>query len=73
MHEHRTALERAIKIMGSQAALAEAIGKKQGHIWFYLKKAQKLPPALAIKIEKATEYRVPRSDLCPELSPEFEA
>jgi DNA-binding transcriptional regulator YdaS (Cro superfamily) len=72
MQEHRVALKEAIKVMGSQAALAEAIGKKQGHIWFWLHEAKKLSPSIAIKIEQATDGRVSRTRLCPELSPEFQ-
>lgn len=71
-YAHRQPLREAITILGGQAALATAIGKKQGHIWFYLNEAQKLPPALAIKIELATEGKVSRDRLCPALSPEFQ-
>lgn len=72
MYEHKEPLQEAIEILGSQAALAKAIGKQQGHIWFYLNEAQKIPPALAIKIEHATKGKVSREKLCPELDPEFQ-
>jgi DNA-binding transcriptional regulator YdaS (Cro superfamily) len=72
MYEHREPLERAIKIVGSQAELARKLDKKQGHIWFWLKDAQKLPPAIAIQIEKATGGKVGRGELCPELAPEYQ-
>lgn len=71
MQDFRDALREAIKVKGSQAALAGAIGKKQGHIWFWLNKAKKLSPSIAIDIERATEGKVPRARLCPELSPGY--
>jgi DNA-binding transcriptional regulator YdaS (Cro superfamily) len=71
MKTHHEALKEAIKVMGSQAALARAVGKQQGHVWFWLKEAKKLSPSIAIKIEHATDGKVSRHDLCPELSPEF--
>jgi DNA-binding transcriptional regulator YdaS (Cro superfamily) len=69
---HVPALREAIKVMGNQTALAKAIGKEQGHIWFWLKRAQKIPPTIAIKIEQATDGKVSRDRLCPELSPEYQ-
>lgn len=71
MQEHREALKAAIVVLGSQARLATALGKKQGHIWFWLHKAKKLSPSIAIEIEHATGGIVPRASLCPELSPEY--
>lgn len=70
--KHRPALVKAINHAGSQAALAKKIGKQQGHIWFWLHEAKKLSPSIAIKIEHATKGEVSRSDLCPELSPEYQ-
>lgn len=66
---HHEALIEAIKIAGSQAALAKKLGKKQGHVWFWLNQAKKLTPTIAIKIEHATG--VSRDRLCPELDPEY--
>lgn len=60
-------LQKAIDLLGSQAALARAIGKKQAHIWWWLRRAKALPPAQAIAIELATGGVVQRSDLCPEI------
>lgn len=72
MQTHREALLEAIEHAGGQAALAKAVGKKQGHIWFWLNRANKLSPSIAIKIEQATGGKVSRERLCPELSPEFQ-
>lgn len=69
---HVKPLQEAIEIVGSQAELARRLKKKQGHIWFWLKEAKKLSPGIAIKIEQATDGKVPRHRLCPELSPEFQ-
>lgn len=71
MQTHRKALQEAIDALGSQAALARALKKKQGHIWFWLHEAKKLSPSIAIQIERATDGKVSRARLCPELSPEF--
>jgi DNA-binding transcriptional regulator YdaS (Cro superfamily) len=70
MYEFREALKDAIRIKGTQAALAEAIGKEQGHIWFWLNKAKKLPAEIAIAIEQATNGKVPRSRLRSDIFPE---
>lgn len=55
------ALQKAVDIAGSQAALARLVGKKQGHIWWWLNEKSPLPPEIAIKIELATG--VPRHEL----------
>lgn len=65
MHTHREALLEAIKIAGSQSALAKALGKKQAHVWFWLNEAKKFPPAVAVQIEEATG--VSRQRFCPDV------
>jgi DNA-binding transcriptional regulator YdaS (Cro superfamily) len=69
------ALKRAIEVMGGQAAmarsLAERTGKpiRQGHIWAWLNRTNKVPPELAPHIESATaalDRCVRREELCPE-------
>ena len=69
--KHVEPLREAIEIVGSQAKLAKAIGKEQGHIWFWLNRAQKITPPIAVKIEQATGGKVSRTKLCPELDPGF--
>jgi DNA-binding transcriptional regulator YdaS (Cro superfamily) len=66
-YPHRAALKEAIDRLGGQVALADALGKKQGHVWFWLNRAKKLSPSIAIEIEQATGGIVPRHRLCPEL------
>lgn len=69
------ALERAIDILGGQAAtariLAERTGKpiRQGHVWAWINRTKKVPPEMAPHIESATSdvgKMVTREQLCPE-------
>lgn len=67
----QTALERAIAILGDQSKLAAAIGLKQGHVWHWLRKANKRVPAEhVIKIEEATGGQVTRHELRPDIYPD---
>lgn len=62
--ESREALGRAVKIVGSQAALAHAIGVKQAHVWKWLNDTKKgVPAEYVLPIEALTidrETGVPR-------------
>ena len=58
-------LRRAVDIAGGQTALARLIGKKQGHVWWWLNKKTLLPPEIALRIEAATG--VPRHELRKDL------
>lgn len=67
-------LEKAVKIVGGQAALAEGIselfGKKirQGHVWRWLNLAKKgVPAEYCPLIEKLTDGAVRREDLRPDI------
>ncbi len=69
------ALECAIETLGGQAALARILavrtGKpiRQGHVWAWLNRTNKVPPEIAPHIEAATEEagkRVSRQKLCPD-------
>lgn len=60
------ALERAIEIVGGQAALAERIGKKQGHVAMWLKRG-KVPAEVCADIEAATNGIVTCHDLRPDV------
>lgn len=62
-----TALERAIEILGTQYALAHAIGAKQQHISYWVNKGKSVPAKYAISIERATNGQVTRSEICPEV------
>lgn len=63
-------LRRAIELLGSQTALAEKLGKKQGHVWAWLNKhGGRVPAELVIPIEAATNGQVTREELRPDLYP----
>lgn len=61
------ALERAIQSVGSQAELARRIGKTQAHIWNWLNRDKQVPAEAVIPIESATEGKVSRHDLRPDI------
>lgn len=61
------ALERAISIVGTQSALADAIGVKQQHISYWMTKGKSVPARFAILIEQATSGQVTRRDICPDV------
>lgn len=61
------ALKRAIEICGSQAELAKRVGKTQGHVWQWLNRDRKVPAEMARRIEAATDGKVARHELRPDL------
>lgn len=63
------ALQEAVKIVGGQTALAEKIGKKQGHIWHWLNESKKAPAEAVLAIEAATDGKVSRHQLRPDIYP----
>ncbi len=65
-----TALEKAVEILGSQAELARKIGKKQAHIWNWLHRDRRVPADMAMQIELATDGKVTRHELRPDIYPE---
>jgi len=65
----KTPLERAVLAVGSQAALAKAIGVKPQHIWNWLNRDRRVPAEQVLPIERATSGSVTRSDLRPDLYP----
>ena len=63
------ALQRAVAIVGSQSALARKLGLKQAHVWNWLNKAKRVPGEAVLAIEAATEGKVKRTELRPDLYP----
>jgi DNA-binding transcriptional regulator YdaS (Cro superfamily) len=64
------ALQRAADIVGGQTALASAIGPpiKQGHVWYWLNQRRgKVPAEHCAAIEQATDGKVTRHDLRPDI------
>lgn len=53
--------------MGSQSALARALGVKQAHVWNWLNRDKRLPAEYCLKIEQATGGQVTRHDLRPDI------
>lgn len=64
---HRIHLERAIKIMGSQQALADAIGMSQQGVSYVLHSAPRITAEAAVAIERATKGAVRREQLRPDI------
>jgi DNA-binding transcriptional regulator YdaS (Cro superfamily) len=65
----KEALEEAIEILGGQSAFARAIGVKQGHVYYWVNKKGCIPAEYAIPAEVATNLRVTRNRLRPDLWP----
>jgi len=63
------ALERAIELLGGQAALGKAVGKSQAHVWSWLHRSKRVPADMAIRVETATNGQVLRQELRPDLYP----
>jgi DNA-binding transcriptional regulator YdaS (Cro superfamily) len=66
MH-HRDLIESAIKALGSQEKLAEAIGISQQGVSYLLRHAPRVTAEVAVAIERATQGKVRRSDLRPDI------
>jgi len=63
------ALRVAKDLLGSQRALAEAVGIKQPSVHEILNYGKKVPAEWCLPIERATEGRVTRHQLRPDLYP----
>ena len=68
MAQQHKLIEKAIKLRGSQAKLADAIGCSQQQI-SYLLKARNVSAEMAIKIDAATGGMVSRHQLRPDIFP----
>jgi DNA-binding transcriptional regulator YdaS (Cro superfamily) len=64
-------LQRAIRIVGGQTALARACGRgcKQQHVWNWLNRDLKVPAEFVLAIEHATRGLVTRHQLRPDIYP----
>jgi DNA-binding transcriptional regulator YdaS (Cro superfamily) len=63
------ALARAKVILGSQQALADAVGVKQPSVHHILTDGKKVPAEWCLPLEKATSGKVTRHQLRPDLYP----
>jgi len=64
------ALQRAKDLLGSQQALADIVGVKQPSVHHILNDGKKVPAEWCLPIERATEGKVTRHDLRPDLYPD---
>jgi DNA-binding transcriptional regulator YdaS (Cro superfamily) len=62
-------LKRAVEIVGSQAALAKALKVKPQHVWNWLNRDDRVPAEQVLPIEAATDGKVTRHDLRPDIYP----
>lgn len=60
-------IDRAVKVHGSQAALAKAAGCSQQYISWLLSRDVKVSAEMALAFERATEGEVSRHDLRPDI------
>ncbi|ETX11626.1 hypothetical protein MUS1_10185 [Marinomonas ushuaiensis DSM 15871] len=58
-----SAIEKAVKIVGSQTALAQILGVKQAHVWNWLHIHKRSPAKYIRRISSATKGQVTESDL----------
>lgn len=68
----RRFLEQAVEIAGGQSALARACGVTQGHVWAWLNKSGRCPAKYVFPVEAATNTKITRHQLRPDLYPENE-
>jgi len=60
-------LQKAVDIVGGQKALGDAIGKSQQYIWNLINDAKVVKAEIAIQIETATDGKVTRAQLRPDI------
>lgn len=70
MNAHHTpALARAIEILGSQARLAAVVARKQQSVNEVVRRGKRVPAEWCLPIEEATDGKVTRHELRPDLYP----
>jgi len=67
------ALHRAKDILGSQQAVADAVGVKQPSVHGILTHGKKVPAEWCLPLEKATNGQITRHQLRPDLYPAEDA
>lgn len=74
LHAVLLPLERALEIVGSQCALANACGTAQQTVWHWLRKANgRVPAEYCAAVERATNGRVTKEQLRPDVFPDTAA
>ncbi len=64
------ALRRAKDALGSENALAQVVGVKQPSVNYILNSGKRVPAEWCLPVETATEGKITRHDLRPDLYPE---
>lgn len=67
MSDPKALFQKAIEQAGSQAKLASAIGTTQQHVSYILTQAKRIPPEVAVAVDRVTAGRIAKSDLRPDL------
>jgi DNA-binding transcriptional regulator YdaS (Cro superfamily) len=67
MSNFRKHVARAVKLLGSQKKLADAIGCSQQHVSYLLHDADRVSAEVALKIDEATGGQVSRNSLRPDI------
>ena len=60
-------IRQAIKIVGSQRALADELGVSQQHVNYWLHRAREIPAHHVLSIERATKGEVSRYEQRPDI------
>jgi DNA-binding transcriptional regulator YdaS (Cro superfamily) len=71
--KHRQLVKSAVALMGSQQALAEAIGLSQQGVSYLINQAPRVTAEVAIAIERATDGAVTARDLRPDIFASIQA
>ena len=67
MSNFKLHIQEAVKIAGTQKALAEAIGVSQQGISYLLTDAKDISPEIAVAIDKFTGGKISKADLRPDI------
>lgn len=67
LDRHRELIRRAVAIVGSQGKLGKKLGITQQGVYYLLYKAEKVTGEMALAIESATNGKVTRKMLRPDL------
>lgn len=61
------AIQQSVQILGSQKALADAIGVSQAYVSHFMTGRRTVTPELCVRIEKATRGKVKRKTIRPDI------
>lgn len=67
MSDAKELFQKAINHAGGQGKLASAIGISQQHVSYILTRAKRIPPEVAIAVDRYTDGQITKSELRPDL------